>query len=148
MIFRHADYEIDDSRARQDFDTVYPWLSKTYWWQTGLTREKIERGARHSSLVIGAYLNDQQVAFARIVSDTIRFAWIADVYVSEPHRKKGLARAMIRFALDHPDLKDVAKWFLATKDAHGVYSALGFATLPDPQGYMELGRALTSPVSP
>jgi GNAT superfamily N-acetyltransferase len=140
MILRHADYEIDDSLPRQNFDKVYAWLITTYWWEYGLTREKTERGARHSALVIGAYHDDTQVAYARVVSDTIRFAWIADVYVEPSHRNKGLARAMIRFALEHPELRDVAKWFLATKDAHGVYATLGFAPVLAENSYMELLR--------
>ena len=136
----HHDYEIDDAISRQNFDTVFAWLQETYWWQYGLTREKVERGANHSALVIGAYLNNEQVAYARVVSDTIRFAWIADVFVAPPHRNKGLARAMVRFALDHPELKDVAKWFLATKDAHAVYAALGFNPVAAENPYMEFRR--------
>lgn len=130
MLLTHHNYEIDDSITRQNFDKVYAWLASTYWWEHGLTREKTERGARHSGLVIGVYQNDVQVAFARVVSDTIRFAWIADVFVDPSHRNRGLARAMVRFALDHPDLNDVARWVLATKDAHDVYRPLGLTNCP------------------
>ena len=140
MRVQHHTYEIDDSLTRQNFDLAFGWLQTTYWWQYGLTREKVERGAKNSALTIGAYHNNDQVAYARVVSDTMRFAWVADVYVAPEHRKKGLARAMVRFALDHPDLKDVSKWFLATKDAHGVYAELGFAPLPNPADYMQLWR--------
>ena len=141
MILRHDDYEIDDSLARQDFDRVFGWLRTTYWWEKGgLTREKVERGARHSALVLGAYLNQEQIAYVRIVSDTIRFAWVADVFVDAAHRKKGLARALVRFALDHPRLKDVCVWFLGTRDAHGVYAPLGFAPVTEQEGYMVLRR--------
>ena len=62
MILRHADYEIDDTFARHDFDKVYAWLSSSYWWEYGLTREKTERGARHSALTIGVYHEGAQVA--------------------------------------------------------------------------------------
>jgi GNAT superfamily N-acetyltransferase len=122
MIRAHADYELDDSLARQNFDAVFDWLNETYWWKDyNLTREKVERGMRRSALVIGAYFNNnEQVAFARVVSDTIRVAWIADVFVAPEHRTKGLARTTVSFALDHPSLKDVRKFLLATKDAHGV----------------------------
>jgi GNAT superfamily N-acetyltransferase len=141
MILRHDDYEIDDSITRQDFDLVFGWLRTTYWWQYGLTREKVERGARHCALVVGAYLDgDGQVAYARVVSDTIRFAWIADVYVAPAHRDKGLARAIVRFALDHPALSDVHVWLLGTRDAHGVYAPLGFARVPDQNNFMILRR--------
>jgi GNAT superfamily N-acetyltransferase len=140
MITTHGDYEIDDSLSRIDFDRVFAWLSSTYWWEYGLTREKTERGARRSSLVIGVYHRGEQVAFARVVSDTIRFAWIADVFVAPAHRNKGIARAMVRFALDHPDHADVMKWLLATRDAHGVYATVGFAPPRHPEHMLEWHR--------
>jgi hypothetical protein len=76
-----------------------------------------------------------QAAFARVVSDKTRFAYLCDVWVDQPHRKKGLARAMVRLALDHPDFQTV-KWLLATLDAHSVYAELGFTPLPDPERWM------------
>ena len=138
MIVNHLDYEIDDSFSRMDFDRVYAWLSSTYWWEYGLTRDKTERDARRSSLAIGVYHHNEQVAYARVVSDSIRFAWLADVFVAPAHRQKGLARAIVRFALDHPDYADVRRWLLATRDAHAVYAALGFVPLAVPENMMEL----------
>jgi GNAT superfamily N-acetyltransferase len=140
MITTHRDYQIDDSPARLDLPRIYAWLTSTYWWQYGLTPDKLERGIRHSALVVGVYQNDEQVAFCRVVSDTMRFAWLADVFVGEPHRNKGLARAMVRYAIDHPQLADVARWLLATRDAHAVYQGLGFGPLTNPAHMMELRR--------
>jgi len=125
----HRDYEIDDSLIRIDFGRVYAWMISTYWWEHGLERQKCERGARRSTLVIGAYRESEQVGYCRVVSDTIRFAWLADVFVAEPHRHKGIARAIVRFAIGHPALADVHRWLLATRDAHGLYEQFGF-TLP------------------
>jgi GNAT superfamily N-acetyltransferase len=139
MIRTHRDYELDDNVDRIEIDTVHAWLASAYWWSHGITREQVVRGTRCSSLVIGAYLDGKQVATARVVSDTIRFAWIADVFVAPEHRGRGIARAMIRFALDHPNLSDVTSWLLATRDAHGVYAALGFGE-PDPGVFLQLRR--------
>ncbi len=143
MTAKHLDYEIDDSIARIDFDRVYAWMISTYWWEHGLTREKCERGARRSTLTIGVYHGTEQAGYCRVVSDTIRFAWLADVFVTEPHRKKGIARAMVKYAIDHPDLGDVTKWMLATRDAQGVYAAVGFGLVVNPENMMELRRTAT-----
>jgi len=62
------------------------------------------------------------------------------VFVAEPHRRKGLARAMVRFAIDHPELADVRRWVLATRDAHPVYAGLGFGPLTNPDHLMEFRR--------
>lgn len=135
MLHNHPPYQIDDSLARIDFDRVTAWLASTYW-SPGISRERVEQGARHSTLVVGAYFNTQQVGFARVLSDTTRFAYLADVYIDEPHRGKGLAKALVNFALTHPLLATVDKWCLRTRDAHGVYQSLGFQKIEDPEWWM------------
>ncbi len=103
-----------------DFARVHGWLADTYW-SPGIPQPLIERGFAHSALTAGAYRGDEQVGCLRVVSDLTRFAYVADVFVDTAHRGHGLARAMVRFALDHPDLAMVYQWFLGTADAHGVY---------------------------
>ena len=131
----HGEYEIDDARERLDFQTVHGWLTGTYW-SPGIDRDTVERGARHSALVVGAYREDKQVGYLRVVSDTTRFAWVCDVYVDEAHRGRGLAKEMIRFAQENPELKEVFRWLLATRDAHDVYRSVGFTELPEPGRWM------------
>ena len=135
MIVRHGEYEIDDARERFEVERVYGWLSTTYW-SLDLTPGQWRRAVHGSSLVVGAYRDSEQVGCLRVVSDRATFAWVADVFVTEPHRHKGLARAMVRFALRHPDHQGLRRWMLATRDAHGVYQPLGFAPLPNPDQMM------------
>ena len=139
MLRQHGPYEIDDARERFDVATVQRWLATTYWWNGAdeATPQRIARACAHSASVIGAYLDGRQVACARVVSDLTRFAWLADVFVEEQHRGRGLARAMVRFALDHPDYATITRFMLATHDAHGVYAATGFTPLAKPQSLME-----------
>jgi GNAT superfamily N-acetyltransferase len=130
-------YELDDDRVRIDLAQVYRWLSSSYW-SSGVSRDVVERAIRGSSLVVGAYLKDKQVGVVRVVSDKATFAWLCDVFVDESHRRHGLGRAMVKFALVHPDHQGLRRWLLATKDAHEVYSALGFLPLLDPDRWMTL----------
>ena len=131
----HGGYALDDARARIDFDRVTAWLAGTYW-SPGISRERVEQGARHSAVVIGAYLDGVLVGFGRVVSDTTRFAYLSDVFIDDGHRGKGLARAMVAFALEHPLLGGVDKWCLRTRDAHRVYETLGFEGIRDPEWWM------------
>ncbi len=126
---------LDDELARIDFARVHAWLASAYW-SPGISREKVERAAQNSSLVVGAYRDSLQVGYLRVVSDKTSFAWICDVYVDEAHRGLGIARAMVRFALAHPDHQGLRRWLLATRDAHGVYGSAGFEPLPEPQRWM------------
>ena len=58
--------------------------------------------------------------------------------VDEAFRKQGIGQAMIRYILEHPDLKDVYQWILITKDAHGVYQKAGFNPVARPQDWLEI----------
>jgi GNAT superfamily N-acetyltransferase len=138
MIGRHGEYEIDDDPARVDFARVHAWLDGTYW-AAGRSRALVERAARQSSLVVGAYHAGEQVGFMRVVSDRVTFAWVSDVYVDAAHRGKGIARAMVGFAMGHDGHREILKWLLRTRDAHGVYAVLGFGPCAEPESFMELG---------
>ncbi len=128
-------YKISDALNRIDFPRVTAWLATTYW-NAGVSQSKVERAATNSSMVVGAYLDDLQVGYLRAVSDKTTFAWLADVFVDEAHRKKGIATAMVRFAVEHPDYRTLNKWMLGTRDAHPVYAAAGFKPLDKPQNLM------------
>jgi GNAT superfamily N-acetyltransferase len=131
----HNGYEIDEDRSRLNFERIHQWLTNTYW-SPGVSRELCEKAAQGSSLVLGAYKDCEQVGYLRVVSDKATFAWICDVYVDEAHRGKGLARAMVRFAQQHPEHQGLRRWVLATRDAHGVYQAVGFDPLATPDRWM------------
>jgi GNAT superfamily N-acetyltransferase len=133
----HDTYELDDDLSRVDVARIHGWLTTTYW-SPGVFRSVVENGLRGSALVVGAYRGAEQVGITRIISDKATFAWVCDVFVDEAHRGKGLARAMLRFALEHPEFQTIRRWVLATKDAHGVYAALGFKPLPYPERWMIL----------
>lgn len=139
MILPFNNYEIDDSLERIDFTRVHAWLASTYW-SPNIPRERVERAAQHSSLVVGAYSGAEQAAYLRVVSDRTTFAWVCDVFVDEAHRKRGLAKAMVRFALDHPEHQGIRRWLLATRDAHDVYRAVGFEMLSNPERWMFIGQ--------
>ncbi|HPA20247.1 MAG TPA: GNAT family N-acetyltransferase [Verrucomicrobiae bacterium] len=127
-----AGYEIHDGIAAMDFARVQVLLAATYWAE-GIDRGRVERAAQNSALVIGAFAADgAQVGYARVVSDKTRFAYVCDVVVDEAHRDRGLGRAMVRFALEHPDFSTVTTWTLSTRDAHGVYGPLGFLPITEP----------------
>lgn len=135
----HHDYELDDALERFDFARCQAWLSGAYW-SLGITRADVEHGFLHSSLVVGAYRDGEQLGCLRVVSDRTRFAYLSDVFVDPAARGVGLGRAMVRFALEHPDLALVYRWTLATDDAHGVYRALGFGDLDRPETWLTLRK--------
>jgi GNAT superfamily N-acetyltransferase len=127
---------LDDNPARLDLARVHGWLSSSYW-SPGITRDEVER-AIAGSHVLGAYQMDQQVGFARAITDHATFAWIADVWVDETVRGQGLGQRLVRWFVDHPEFAGIRRFGLVTADAHGVYAKLGFTALNRPDRYMEL----------
>ena len=148
MIQEYLDvYEFDDSFARLDFDLLETWLTDTYW-SPRIKKAEIRKGALNSTLVMGCYLGrgagGGQVGYLRLVSDKTRFGYLMGVYVAT-HRRKGIAGNMVRFAMEHPDLRDVYLWLLATKDGHPVYAKAGFAPLPAPEHWMMIRKEKERP---
>jgi GNAT superfamily N-acetyltransferase len=130
-------YEFDDDLQRLDYPALETWLGASYW-SPRIKRAEIEAGAANSTLIAGCYRNGEQVAYLRVSSDKVRFAYIMDVYVAEPHRRRGIAENLVRFAMDHPEVQGVYQWLLATRDAHSVYKNAGFGPLSNPENMMML----------
>ena len=126
------------------FDRVHGWLTSSYW-SPGIEREKVEKAAAGSSIVIGAFDGDLQVGYCRIISDRTTFGWVCDVFVDSEYRGRGIARKMVNYALQDVDHQGMRRWVLATADAHGVYAKLGFAPLVEPQRWMLRPGTVTEP---
>ncbi len=127
--------ELDDSKSRLQLDRVHGWLASSYW-SPGIERELVER-AIAGSHCLGAYQDGEQLGFARTITDYATFAWIADVWIDDSVRGKGLGRQMVSWFVDHPQFAAIRRFALVTKDAHGVYEPLGFHPLIRPQNFME-----------
>jgi GNAT superfamily N-acetyltransferase len=120
-----------------DFNKVTKMLSGAFW-STGIKIDEVKKGAANSALLIGVFYEDEQIGYARVISDKTRFAYILDVFVDERYRKKGVGQLMINNIIKHEDLKDVYQWLLITKDAHGVYAKSGFTPVGRPNDWMEI----------
>ena len=129
-------YLISDDPARLDVAAIHAYLARSYW-AAGIPREIGERAVR-GSLCLGLYTAaGEQVGLVRVVTDYATFAWLCDVYVLEPHRGRGLSKALMRAALSHPWLQTVRRLTLATRDAHGLYAQFGFTPVAKPGNQME-----------
>lgn len=126
---------VSDDPSRLDLDAVHAFLTTSYW-SPGVSRETVARAAAHS-LAVGLYAPDgAQVGFARAVSDRATFAYLADVYVLDAHRGRGLGRWLLESVLAHPELQGLRRWMLTTQDAHGLYEQVGFVRIPFPERLM------------
>ena len=117
-------YELDDDPERIDRDAVHDYLARSYWAEgrpRGVQDALIDNAAR----VVGLYLDGEQVGFSRAISDGHVQSYLADVYVLDGHRGRGLGVELVRFSVDEGPLAQT-KWYLHTRDAHDLYRKFGF----------------------
>lgn len=119
-------YELDDDRARVDRAAVHSFLATSYWAE-GRARELNDALVDGAARVVGLYApGGAQVGYSRVVSDGHTVAYLADVYVLEEHRGRGLGLELVRFAVEEGPLAGVRKWLLHTRDMHALYRKVGF----------------------
>lgn len=134
--------ELDDDEARIDRAEVHRWLSEVSYWAAGRPRGTQDRLIDDAQRVVGLYDGGRQIGFCRAASDGVSFVYLADVYVLEEYRGRGLGEALVRFMIDESPYADV-RWLLHTTNMHPLYRKLGFAE-PD---YKVMERRSTSQAS-
>jgi GNAT superfamily N-acetyltransferase len=117
-------YELDDDLARIDRVAVHAYLTQSYWAE-GRPREVQDALIDGAARVVGLYHDGAQVGFSRTLSDGHAQSYLADVYVLDAHRGRGLGVELVRFSVDEGPFAGT-KWFLHTRDAHDLYRRFGF----------------------
>lgn len=136
VLLQVGGYEVSDDPDRIDAQAVHAYLSGAYW-SPNIPFEIVQRALR-ASLCIGVYEpGGAQVGLCRLVTDYAIFCYVSDVYVLQAHRGRGLSKAMMKAALEHPRLQGLRRWSLVTHDAHGLYEQFGFRVVAHPQRHME-----------
>jgi GNAT superfamily N-acetyltransferase len=139
-----GDYVISTNRDRLDLDVIHTFLAEQSYWARGVERDVVVRSIENS-LAVGAYRRDEQVGFARVVTDYATFAWLADVFILPAERGTGLGKQLVEFAVTHPDVRGVRRQLLATADAHSLYERFGFRPLDRTQRFMVIEPAAIVP---
>lgn len=134
-----SDYEISTDPHRLDVDVIHKFLAEDSYWSPGIPRAIVER-AIENSLCFGVYHGTAQVGFARVVTDRSTFALLADLFILDAHRGKGLSKWLMQRVVGHEDLQGLRRFLLLTSDAHGLYRQFGFDSLGAPSRFMEILR--------
>lgn len=125
---------ISTDQTKLDVDVVHNFLTRSYW-AAGIPRATVVR-AIENSLCFGVYDNAKQIGFARVISDFATYAYIADVFILEPYRERGLGKELMASIMSHPKLQGLRRWNLGTRDAHGLYAQFGFKPVDNPSPIM------------
>jgi GNAT superfamily N-acetyltransferase len=135
---RRDNFLISTDPARLDIDAMHAYLSRAYWSE-GIPRHVIAKSVE-GSICFGLFDRTRQIGLARVITDTATFAYLCDVYVLEEYRGQGLSKWLMEAVCSHPDLQNLRRFVLVTRDAHGLYEKFGFTRPSDPGRYMEIVR--------
>lgn len=133
------EYTISTSKELLNIPYIHQFLSQSYWAE-GIPVDVVRRSIE-GSLCFGVYRQDQQVGFARVITDSATYAYLADVFIDESQRGKGLGKWLVGTILHHPQLQGLRRIELGTLDAHGLYAQFGFKPLPQPERFMQIRNA-------
>ena len=115
---------------------IHHYLSEESYWAKNIPIQTVEK-AIEGSLCFGIYDNQQQIGFARVITDNATFGYLADVFIDSDYRGRGLSKQLMEFIVEYPLIKTLRRFMLATKDAHGLYAQFGFNHLKEPARFME-----------
>ena len=134
----HGQFSISTDPARLDVQAIHAYLSRAYWSE-GIPIDIVEKSIK-GSLCFGLFDGSRQIGLARVITDKATFAYLCDVYVLEEYRGQGLGKWLMEAVCSHPDLQNLRRFALVTRDAHGLYEKFGFTALKEPKRHMEIAR--------
>ena len=137
-------YTNSTDKARLDEGMIHHFLYTTAHWAIGRPMQVVRRSIENS-LCFGVYEGEDQVGFARMVTDGAIVGWICDMFILPSRRGHGLGRWLVECMMEHPDVKGLRRILLNTRDAHDLYiKYAGFRPLLAPESWLE--RFNDSPV--
>ena len=135
--YHRAPYHIYTAPEKADVQAIHRYLSEDSYWAENIPLEVVSR-AIQNSLCFSLYAAEKQIGFARVITDKATFAYLCDVYVLPEFRGQGLSKWLMTCIQEHPDLQNLRRFMLATKDAHGLYAQFGFKPTAAPDRLMEI----------
>jgi len=129
-------FMITTDKEKFDVDLIHSFLTNSYWAE-GISREIVRRSI-DGALCFGVFENNKQIGFARMITDKATFAYLADVFIMEEYRGRGLSKWLMQIIMSHPDLQGLRRMMLATRDAHELYKKFGFTPLNNVDRWMQL----------
>ncbi|MDD2792800.1 MAG: GNAT family N-acetyltransferase [Sediminibacterium sp.] len=137
--YSFGEYLFSSDRSLMQWDRIHHWLANEAYWSENIPFDTV-RTAGENSFCVGIFYQGIQVGYARLITDYATFAYLADVYIQEAYRGKGLSKMMMQCMMELDWVKGLRRMVLATRDAHGLYSQYGFTSLAIPDRFMEISR--------
>ncbi|MBQ4857519.1 GNAT family N-acetyltransferase [Pseudoalteromonas agarivorans] len=137
MAVNTHNFTISTDKSKLNFNVIYNFIANSYWAK-GIPKSVMQK-AIDNSMCFGVYsAHNEQVGFARVVTDNATFAYLADVFIAPDLQGNGLSKLLVKTIVEHPDLQGLRRFLLATSDAHGLYAQYGFKPIDNPAILMQI----------
>jgi len=132
--FTKNNYTISTDKSKLDPAVIHGYLRRSYWAEN-IPLEIVKKSIENS-FCFGVYNAGKQIGFARVITDHATFGYLADVFILEEERGKGLSKWLMECILAHEQLQGLRSFSLMTQDAHSLYARYGFRNIPKPENFM------------
>ena len=133
--FSKEGYLISSDPSKLQIEVIHKFLTNSYRAK-GVPLGTVIKSVKNS-YCFGVYKDNAQIGFARLITDYSTFAYLADVFIIEQYRGKGLSKWLMQIIMKLPELQGLRSWMLKTADAHGLYEQFGFDKPKFPERVME-----------
>jgi GNAT superfamily N-acetyltransferase len=130
---------IKDGKENMDIEVIHQFLSEQSYWAKGISYSFVDNSLTHS-FNVGAFVDGKQIGFGRVITDFYTFGWLADFFVLEEHRGKGISKMILLYLMDLPWYNRLRRVMLNTSSAQGLYRQFSFNDLANPKFVMEIHR--------
>lgn len=129
-------FTISTDKEKLDLTAIYKFINQETYWGHGRSENEFRTTIDHS-FCFGMYdLNENQIGFARVVTDYVVFAYLMDMVIFEAYQGKGLGTELIGAILAHDSLEKIKTFALKTKDAQSLYTQFGFQSIGESEMWM------------
>jgi N-acetylglutamate synthase-like GNAT family acetyltransferase len=130
------DFTITTDKIKLNLNVIHNFLANESSWSKNIPFEKV-KSCIENSLNFGLFHKENQIGYARVISDYTTIAYLGDVFVVSNYRGQGLSKWLMEQVMAHPNLQGLRRWVLCTADAHELYKKYGWTSLAKPELYME-----------
>src|SRR5579872_2953003 len=139
LFMEHGKVIIKEGKENMDIVLIHKYLSEDSYWAKGISFSFVDNSLSNS-FNVGAFIDDQQIGFGRVITDYYTFGWLADFFVLETYRGKGISKKILSFIGDQPWYNRLRRVMLNTSTAHELYRQFAFRDLKNPGYIMEIHR--------
>ncbi|WP_282111525.1 GNAT family N-acetyltransferase [Maribacter stanieri] len=134
-------YFISTDKNLLNVDAIQQFIANSYWGDNR-TLEEVKTTIKNS-YCFGIYtLKNEQIGFARIVTDYIYFGYFMDVIILDKFQGQGYGKILVKAMLEDATITKLKTLALKTKDAHLLYKRFGFNKIGDSPLWMSVDKQI------